>query len=494
MASGKVLIVGVGNIGLQLIKNLSRDFSLVCIDSSEPALEGARRLRGEDLTTIVGDATSRLVLEEAGAADADTVIISTTTEKVNIEIARILKDHFTVPRVISIGITQKGIATLDELGVEVESIFNVSATGIRNRLEAKTKTVHGIGLGKNEILEVEVHANSRLANKRLAALRPQNWRVGVIYREGNILVPHSETSLRAKDKVIILGQPLVLKTVAEMLTFRFTHFPLEYGDTLIAYFPARWQPAYLDEVEYICSVYPLEKALFVCVRKSSELEDRLRAIVARHHFKQYDIEETNGQPAFAGLRALLQEYGRRAAMMTLPRSSIEFSGLPLIGARRGKHLLITLSAALGCPILLAGGTFPYEKVAVPCLDLGSLKRSMEATLEMSAGISYDIEALFVSLSRYISSEEQAREFEEMKKAVADLGLIYKAGIETTELRGNPIKVVRQAMEERNLMVADIAGWRDIGFFASLLTPDVAWSIVRQSPASTLLIPPVDLLA
>jgi Trk K+ transport system NAD-binding subunit len=42
----------------------------------------------------IAHATSRLVLEQAGVGEADTVAITTTTETVNLEVARVLRDHF----------------------------------------------------------------------------------------------------------------------------------------------------------------------------------------------------------------------------------------------------------------------------------------------------------------------------------------------------------------------------------------------------------------
>ena len=277
MASGKCMIIGLGDIGLQLVRSLSRSIGLICVDTSAELLEVARQLRSEGLETFQGDATSRLFLERAGAGEVDTILITTTSEDVNIEVARVLREHFSVPRVVALGITRGGIRTLEKLDVEVEGIFTASATFLRNRVEFKSKTVQGIGLGKNEILEVEVHGHSRLAGKSLASLNPRSWRVGIVYRDGNIVIPGGDTVLRAKDRVVLLGDPKVLKTVTDLLTFRFTHFPLEFGDTLVAYLPAVADPAYLAELDYLLSVFPLEKALFICRRPESGLEAELHA-------------------------------------------------------------------------------------------------------------------------------------------------------------------------------------------------------------------------
>jgi hypothetical protein len=494
MASGTCVIIGLGTIGLQLIKMLSKDFTLVCIDSNQDTLDSAVELRGDSLTTIQGDATSRMLLEQAGVAEADTVLITTTTEAVNIEVARILHEHFQVPRVVSIGITQKGIEQLEALGVEVEGIFTVSATGLRNRMEHKTKAVHGIGLGKGEILEVEVHPHSRLANKPLAALHPKSWHVGIVYREGNILIPGGDTILRPKDKVVILGDPKVLRTVTDLLTFRFTLFPLEYGDTLVALFTNGEEERFLEEIAYLLGVFPLKNALFLLPPGSDDLAGRLRDREEILTLQGLHIEEIPPGPVIETLRVVQKKLGRRVAIIVLPKGATVRTSWGRLANPRGKRFLRTLSDAFGCPVLLAGGSFPYARVAVPCIERDSLQHALETTLEMSSAINYQIEALFAGLSHYIGSEDEAAALDQMKKTVSDLGLVYKTSIRNRELQGNPINELTEALAEHNLLVNDIGSWRPGGWLASLLSPDVAWETVRRSPVSTLLIPPMEIIA
>jgi len=494
MPTGKFCIVGLGSIGLQLVRLLSKDIDLVCIDTNPELLQAVRQLRGERLTVVQGDATSRLVLEEAGVASADTVVITTTTEKVNVEVARVLFEHFEIPRVIAVGITQKGIEELEKLDVEVEGIFAVSATGLRNRLEHKAKTVHGIGLGKQEILEVEVHPHSRLANKPLASLNPKSWRVGIVYREGNILIPRGDTVLRAKDRVVILGDPKVLKTISDLLTFRFKHFPLEYGDTLAVWLANGAEDPLLEEIDYLCSVFPLTRALFVCSRPSEALSGRLREIGGRNHLEGVAVVAAGDRSPPAALRQALREQGLRPGLAVMSQAAALPPPWSLFGRRGGKELLRELSTLLGCPLLLAAGSFPYARVAVPCVETIGLQHAIETTLEMSAAINYSIEALLVGPSRYIGSEEEAEVFETMEKAVSDLALVYRTSIAIRELEGNPVKAVHAALSGCNLMVADICSWRTGSPLVRLLQPDTAWEIVRRAPVSTLLIPAVEAIA
>ena len=55
---------------------------------------------------------------------------------------------------------------------------------------------------------------------------------------------------------------------------------------------------------------------------------------------------------------------------------------------RGKGLLRELSTLLGCPLLLAAGTFPYARVAVPCVEAVGLQHAIETTRITSYNVCY----------------------------------------------------------------------------------------------------------
>lgn len=492
-APGRNIVIGAGNIGLQLLRLLSRDMELVCVDPREKALAAAREVRGEGLRTVAGDATSRLVLEEAGAAQAEAVVITTAAERTNVEIARLLREHFHPRRVLAVGITGTGIATLEELGVEVVEIFSLSATALRNRLEQRTKAVDGIGLGKSEILEVEVHPHSRLAGKPLASLNPKSWRVGIVYRDGNILIPGGNTVLRGKDRVVLLGDPGVLRTVSDLLGFRFLDFPLEYGDTLVAWFSGREKEGYLEEIDYLLDIFPIPKALFLLDGPPRPaLEERLRETAQRHHLKRVDVEAISPLSPLEAFRTLLQGRLGDACLFVLPAATALSS--PLRTERGGKKFLQELARRAGCPLLLAAGSFPYARVAVPSLVLRGLEEAVETALEMSATVNPQIDALFVSPSVHISSEREGEEYRNMLKLVSDLSLAYRRGIRVVELKGNPVRAAAASLESYNLAVAAIAGWRRKGGIRRLFEPDVGWETVRRGPVSVLLIPPTEGIA
>ncbi len=491
MQRSRFVIIGLGNIGTLLIKMLSRDFDLICIDSDPEALASAQKLNHPNLKGVVGDATSRLVLEEAGVAEADTVIITTTTEKYTIEIARVLHEKFNIPRVIAMGITRDGINQLENLGAEVENIFNISATVLRNRLDFKTKAVLGVGLEKNEILEVEVNPNSALANKPLSSLNPHNWRVGIIYREGNILIPQGNTVIKPRDRLIILGNPQVLQSVADILTFRSQEFPLRYGDTLAALLEGDEKDVFFEELGYIFSLLPLEKTLLIHVPNDPGYLENLKKKAKDAKLGEVKfLAADNLMPAT--LNRMLSENGHKAGLLVLPKQELTNGRLSFFAKSKKKFFLLDLVSAIQCPLVLAVGTFPYKNVAVPCISVEHMQHALETTLAISTAVNFEVSALLPKPPKYISAQEEEDGFQRTKKAISELSHAHRKSIKMLEFEGNPIREIPQALKKFSLAVSEIGAWSTHGVLRSLLWPDVEWKIMRDSPVSTLLVPSHDL--
>ncbi len=475
-----VVIIGLSSIGLQLLHRLPREFEITCIDSDPSRQQTAYSLRETELNFIIGDATSRLVLEEATVNKADIIIITLTREKVNLEIARILKEHFSPKRIISIGITPTGIKTLEAYGAEVENIFTASVVGILNMIGTKSKSAHGIGLGKNEIREVEIHPNSKLANKPLNAIASLEWRVGIIYRDGAIVIPGGDTVLKPRDRVVILGEPDVLNTVAEILTFRFQNFPLEYGETMLACIRGGEPLSYFEELRYLSSVFPLKKVIFMYEQK---IKPQQLSIVDQYIEKQdfQDIEKIT--LSFERLIDFVRQQQRHYGFIVFSKQTLN---TPF--AFFTKKFLVSLSETACSPVILAGGTFPYTESVVTCIQGVDVTHVMEHVFELVASLHNRITALLVEPSQYIASDDDLEEFSAIRKNIVDLSHIYKLSVGVRILKGNPVKVIPPHMHKFNLFLVDPAGLKQQGWIASIFNPDVVWSVIRQSSVSTLIIP------
>lgn len=477
----RFIIVGAGNVGLELMSLLSRDIEIVCIDKDDAAKEKIGKIRGSDFTFVEGDATSRLVLEEADVNNADCVILTMTMEKMTVETARVLRDHFIPKRVIAIGITPHGIRDLESFGVEVQNIFSVSAASIRNIFEQRTRTAHSIGLGKNEILEVEVHPNSRLVNKPIHNLAPIKWRIGIVFRDGNIIIPEGDTVLRPRDRVVILGDPGILKTVAEILTFNFERFPLEYGSSAIAYISGSEDDRFFQEVEYVMSIFPLRKLYFIL---SDRIGEKYQEMMNRESFQEAEIQRTVLTPFHAVGKIIREHHGERFGMIMLSKDAHVVFG-------KKKSFVDGLSSFPPCPVLLTRGSFPYEKLAIPAVADVDLGHVLDNAMEISTLLSNEVAALLVTPSRYTTSDQELKEFEEKKRMISEFGLMYRKSINTPVLEGNPVRAIVEEGKEHDLLAVDISSWKRQRWFFSLLTPDVVWNIIKGAPCSVLLLPSVE---
>jgi Trk K+ transport system NAD-binding subunit len=487
MKRTRFIIIGVGKIGADLLQKLSKDYELLCIDNAPGMNERVRKLRGEGGTTVMqADATSRLALEEAGINDAECVIVTTTSEPVNIEVCRLLKEHFRPKRVIAIGTSIDGIKQLTDLGAEVQDLFAVGAAGIRNLLEQRTRTATTIGLGKSEIIEVELHPHSRLANKPLRNLAPLRWKIGIIYREGNIIIPRGDTVLRPKDHLVLLGDPSVLKTVAEIMTFSFVKFPLEYGSTVVAYLTGGEDEQFFAELEYLFTIFPLQRIIFVHPTWAAGHSLRYEQLVNRERYPAVENRTIDLPP----LKALAKAAGddkSDCGLAVLAGGLLRNSILP----RYRKRAFRELCRMASCPVLLSRGTFPYERVAVPAADGLEPYHALETALEVASSLNNAVSALLVQPIRHIASDASIQKFEAARKAVSDLSIMYRADVATRNIEGNPVRAVLRNLGDQNVLYLDSNCMTRQTWPFSLLNPDPAWHLIRRSPITTMIVPPVE---
>jgi hypothetical protein len=383
--------------------------------------------------------------------------------------------------------TKTGIETLESQGVEVENIFTASAIAIRNKLEQTSRAAHAIGLGKDEILEVEVHPNSRLANRALRNLTPLSWRIGIIYRDENIIIPRRDLVLKPKDRVIILGEPSVLKTVSEILTFKFRRFPLEYGSTGVIFVYGNEKDAFFEEVNYLCSIFPLKRIIVLLKEKSRGHKDRIEELIRKDNTAILEIRNSVQNPMDA-IEKTVDGLKGTQGLIILCRNAVLEAFRPYRFDFRRRAFLSTLMPATVCPLILLNGSFPYEKSCIPAVEQVNLQHSLETSLEIASSLNNDVTALMVKPSKYIASDEGFLHFDEIKKSINEISFMYKARVNIKILEGNPVKAVKEALKDYNLMIINPVSWKIPRWHIPFLNPDVAWDIIRNASVSTLILP------
>jgi hypothetical protein len=93
--------------------------------------------------------------------------------------------------------------------------------------------------------------------------------------------------------------------------------------------------------------------------------------------------------------------------------------------------------------------------------------------------------------RHIASEAGVRDYEAARKAISDLSIVYRAEVKTVNLEGNPVRAILGSLADQNLLYIDSSRMTQQTWPFSLLNPDPAWHLIRRSPVSTMIVPPVE---
>ena len=191
----KVIIVGCGRVGAYTAASLARQGHEVVVIDKDP--QAFRLLpHGFSGRTIKGYAFDRDVLEEAGIAEADALVAATSGDNTNAVSARIAKEVYRVPDVVSrIYDPQRaeiyrhyGIQTFAPTAWSAGRIIEFLVSGNIEREES---------FGNGEVEMIAAFVPRHLIGKPVNDLRILGEiRVGLIVRMGKAMLPVSGTDVR----------------------------------------------------------------------------------------------------------------------------------------------------------------------------------------------------------------------------------------------------------------------------------------------------------
>ncbi len=220
----RVLIAGAGQTGRALSARLAALWDVVLIE-----IEPLKEPLAEGVTFHQGDATSALVVRQAGMEGAEAAIAVTDRDDVNLEFCRLAREIYKVPRVLSSARRGDQLAAFEQMGALAISRPDSLVSTLQSRLERVKRTTADVGLGRGEILEVTVLPNSPVIGKSMLDLSPQAWLVAAIYRRGELVVPHGLTRVEEGDRVLLVGDPALLPAIADYFRAGESEFPLQFG-------------------------------------------------------------------------------------------------------------------------------------------------------------------------------------------------------------------------------------------------------------------------
>ena len=464
----RVVIVGAGQTGRELARQLAGERKVVVLDTDPVKLDRLRsESDGANIETLARDGTSALALKEAAGGNAEWVIAATDQDSVNIEVCRVAAE--LRPRPSSIGTLREShrAGMLRATGAESIARPVMIANQIRNRIERSHQVATSLGFGRGEIREIQVLPTSPAVNVRLRDLGARKWLVAGIYREDRFVVPHGDALIRAGDRLLITGEPEVAPGAAEFLREGKSLFPLQFGSHIVVFAEQSLPDLAWREAEYL-----------------------FRTSRARHF--RIVAPEGIGPPENFGLRpseCARAEPGDDPFDAARPDAGcvVIGRGEPSLAARIGLNTarFLTTMARFSCPVLIPGGNFPWERLVIPITDMRCTLRAADTAIGLARQFRIPLAALLVTPPAFIGGGlDRKGDTEAVLPAIDRMAELYRTRVPVIRAEGNPPRQLARLTEPRDLIVLGY----DPSHTGSFFRPEAAVHMMIRARASVLALP------
>jgi trk system potassium uptake protein TrkA len=211
----KVIIVGCGRVGAFTAASLARlGHDVVVVDKDPDAF---RLLpHGFSGSTIVGYAFERSVLEQAGISEADALVAATAGDNTNAVAARIAKEVYRVPDVVSRIYDPQRAEIYRRYGIQTAwSAGRIIEFLVSGNIEREQS------YGNGEVEMIAAFVPEHLVGKPVNDLRiPGEIRVGLIVRMGKSMLPVSGTEFEKDDQVYALVHQTAVEKFQRMMGWK----------------------------------------------------------------------------------------------------------------------------------------------------------------------------------------------------------------------------------------------------------------------------------
>ncbi|MGD2092614.1 MAG: NAD-binding protein [Candidatus Aminicenantes bacterium] len=461
----KVLIFGLGYFGRAFLKALSAEWAVTGVDINESRID---QLQGEfPGVEYHNGAVGSLSTWKKLNLERLKYIISTLRDKdLNLELCQIVRETFDL-RIPIIILVDDDTADKSFAPFNV-TLLNPLKPGIHVLLKELGQSVTlaaNVGLGQGELIEVGIKARSHLVDRKLKYLKPKQWHISALYRNGRLIMPCGTCSLKVGDRVVLVGDPKVLENVTSILLKGLPQFPLQYGNNIV--FPLHVDfSANMDEAIYWKKTFKARRIQFVPFKKklSPAFTDKIKA-----HVEQFDIETPI-------------ELFKEIFMFSLD------TGVLVVPACKGylKYSRTRRSFKKSRkPFLLSRLTFPYEGVVISFCGPDPIQ-AMQTGLEIAKLLNKPFRVVYVTLPKEMRGREEDERLRFRRHIISDFEGIYKKTIDYKVLEGNPVQQTLTFLKPlKNHLLVITNNPRDR---ISVFRPNVPYLVAKKTHLSTLVVP------
>lgn len=217
----RIIVMGGGNIGLyltNLIRKKHKGCQVKMIEKSVLRANFLSDVLDDDVIVINGDGLDHTIITEAGIENTETFVTVTDDDETNILGSLLAKQH-GCDRVIALVNKASYMPMMGSLGIDatVSPRASTVASIMQHIRRGRVKELHNIREGIAEVVELEVSETASIINIPLEELKLSDGiMIGVIVRDGKILMPRPDLKIKPSDHVIILAAQNETKKVEKL--------------------------------------------------------------------------------------------------------------------------------------------------------------------------------------------------------------------------------------------------------------------------------------
>lgn len=207
----KVIIIGAGKVGIQLVESLLNEkHEVIIIDSNQEVID--KLTDNFDALIIKGNGVSSSLLKRIECGKADLLIAVTNSDEANIVsciTAKRLGTRSVIARVRNPEYVQELEFMRKSLGIDhiINPELATAHEIMRLLLNTHASYAEDFAKGRVRISEIQVSSNSHYSNKQLKDINlPPCMIITAIARNGDIIIPNGLDHIYPKDTLFVLGE------------------------------------------------------------------------------------------------------------------------------------------------------------------------------------------------------------------------------------------------------------------------------------------------
>jgi hypothetical protein len=230
-----VLILANGQIAKHFIKRLRKSridnnfYHIVCKHKDKEIIESLNITT--NISIYIEDPTSFLKLKNI-ISNIEFTKVFIVMENRDETLFSYKNVKLILPKIRIVIVSNWGELPIKDEYTKIIQIEEQIANALYEELPNVPVIAKNIGLGEGEIMEVLVSFGSPYAYRHVGSLTDSRWRVVAIYRDNKQIFPTPATMIKPNDKLIIIGNPIVLEEIYKRITKRKGLFPEPFGRNL----------------------------------------------------------------------------------------------------------------------------------------------------------------------------------------------------------------------------------------------------------------------